>query len=353
MQSNQPQYYSFREISSQPEAWSKIISLVLGQEGSIREIFQGVEEVIFAGCGSGLNASLSGAPVLQAKAHLSARAVPAVEVYKFSGSVINRGRKTLAILSSRSGKTTEVVNALRYLHGQGIPTLGITCTASSPLAVESSLSLVLDQVTEQAVITTRSLTGMILVTALIAAIQAQDGAYLDDLRRLPEIGAAHMQEFHDIGQTIGQRTDLTRYSFLANGPLYGAAHESQLKVKEMVLLPADCYPALDFRHGPQSNVDERMLVTVFFSDSAGEEEAHLLRDMKALGGVTWAVCDRAPGEVAKETDYLLEVGSGLGEFARGILYLPAVQYMAYYRALASGLNPDEPHNLAYWIDTSH
>ena len=353
MESNQAKYYSYGEIGSQPEAWSRIIPLVLGQAGAIREIFRGVEEVIFAGCGSGLNVSMSGAPVMQAKTQISARAVPAVDVYKFSGSVLNKKRKTLAILSSRSGKTTEVVNAMHHLRDQGIPTLGITCTEGSPLAVESTLALVLSPVTEQAVITTRSLTGMILVTQLITAVAAQDEAYLAELIRLPEICALNMQAFHDLGQAIGQRTDLSRYTFLANGPLYGAAHESQLKIKEMVLLPCDCYPALDFRHGPQSNVSEQMLVTVFFSDSAGEEEARLLKDMKALGGVTWAACDRAVRGVAKETDYLLEVGSGLGEYARGILYLPAVHYMAYYRAIASGLNPDEPHNLAYWIDTSH
>ena len=353
MESIQAKYYSYGEIGSQPEAWSKIIPLVLGQAGAIRDIFKGVKEVIFAGCGSGLNVSMAGAPVMQAKAQISTRAVPAVEIYKFSDSVLNKKRKTLAILSSRSGKTTEVVTAMHHLHDQGISTLGVTCTDGSPLAVESTLALVLSPVVEQAVITTRSLTGMILSTQLITAIAAQDEVYLDELRQLPDICASHMNDFLDLGQDIGQRTDLSRFAFLANGPLFGAAHESQLKVKEMVLLPSDCYPALDFRHGPQSNVNEQMLVTVFFSDSASEEEARLLKDMKALGGVTWAVCDQAVREVTKESDYLLEVRSGLGEYARGILYLPAIHYMAYYRAIVSGLNPDEPHNLAYWIDTSH
>ncbi len=353
MESNLTNYYSFAEIDSQPEAWSKIIPLVISQTGAIREIFSGIDEVIFAGCGSGLNVSMSGAPVFQAKTRISARAVPAVEVYKFSEGVLNNKRKSLAVLSSRSGKTTEVVNAMHHLHHLGIPTIGITCTEGSPLAVESTLAFVLSPVTEQAVITTRSLTGMILVTQLIAAITAQDEAFLNELRRLPETCAANMQTFHDLGQAIGQRTDLSRYAFLGNGPLYGVAHESQLKIKEMVLLPSDCYPALDFRHGPQSNVNEQTLVTVFFTDNAGEEEARLLKDMKALGGVTWAICDRAARGLSKEADYLLEVGSGLGEYARGILYLPAVHFMAYYRTIASGLNPDEPHNLAYWIDTSH
>ncbi|OQY95295.1 MAG: hypothetical protein B6D39_00190 [Anaerolineae bacterium UTCFX2] len=352
MGSFQNDYYSFGEIGSQPEAWSRLIPLILNQSEAIRKIFNGVEEVIFTGCGSGLNASVSGATVMQAKAHLSAKAAPAFDVYKFPATVLNKNRKTLAILSSRSGKTTEVVDALHFLNDRGIPTLGITCTEDSPLAIESTLALILSPVTEQAVVTTRSLTGMILVTQLITAIAANDEAYLDELRQLPEICSLQMQAFHDLGRDIGQRADLTRYSFLANAPLYGAARESQLKIKEMVLLPCDCYPALDFRHGPKSNVDEQMLVTLLFSDSASQEEACLLADMKALQGVTWAICEQAFPEITRSADHLVQLGSGLGEYARIILYLPAIQYMAYYRALTRGLNPDEPHNLTYWIDTS-
>jgi fructoselysine-6-P-deglycase FrlB-like protein len=135
----------------QPEAWAKLIPLVLGKVEAIQEIFRGVEEVIFSGCGSGLNVSLAGAPIMQSKAHISTRAVPAFEIYKFPESILNKKRKTLAILSSRSGQTTEVVNAMHHLHDLGIPTLGITCTQGSPLAVESSLAFVLTPVTEQAV----------------------------------------------------------------------------------------------------------------------------------------------------------------------------------------------------------
>jgi glucosamine--fructose-6-phosphate aminotransferase (isomerizing) len=49
---------------------------------------------------------------------------------------------------------------------------------------------------------------------------------------------------------------------------------------------------------------------------------------------------------------VLELNSGLGELVRGPLYMPAVQYMAYYRSLSRGLNPDEPRHLSYWVDTS-
>jgi glucosamine--fructose-6-phosphate aminotransferase (isomerizing) len=120
----------------------------------------------------------------------------------------------------------------------------------------------------------------------------------------------------------------------------------------MTLQPADAYPILDFRHGPQSTVDEHMLVTAMISDSARLQEIQFLHDMKALSGVTWALCDRADEDMRASTSYVLELNSGLSEMARGPLYMPAVQFMAYYRAQSLGFNPDEPRNLSYWINTS-
>ncbi len=352
MSDTQPGYLSRQEIASQPEAWEAIISLVTGQADTVQSIFRGVEEVIFAGCGSALNSSLCGAPTLQALAGIPARAVPAAEVYLFPESVLNEGRQTLAVLTSRSGQTTEVLHALAYLKERGIHTLGITCTEGSPLALETDLSFVLSSATEQAVITTRSLTGMILAKQLIAAVVAGDEVYLNELKRLPAACERLMPAYHDLGQAIGQNTALGRYAFLGSGPFFGLAHEAQLKVKETVLLPVDSYPALDFRHGPQSTVDGEMLVALLMSDSGREEELHLIQDMKALGGVTWVLCDRADEAVRAHADHVLETGSGLSDYARGVLYMPAVQYMAFYRSLSRGLNPDSPPNLAYYIDIS-
>jgi glucosamine--fructose-6-phosphate aminotransferase (isomerizing) len=340
------------EIASQGRTWKELIPLVMKQADALRESFAGVDEIILAGCGSALNASLCGASILQTQTGISSRAVPASECYLFPESVFVGSRKTLGVLLSRSGKTTEVVRALDGLRSRGIGTIGITCTDDSPLATGSDLALVLTPVTERAVATTRSLTGMILATQLLAAIISGDEGYRKGLGRLPELCQSQMEGYRELGKVIGQRTDLTRYAFVGSGPFFGLARESQLKVKEMVLLPADAYPVLDFRHGPQSNVDAQMLVTAFISDSAREEELQFLRDMRALGGVTWALCERADERLRAHADYVLDLNSGLGELARGPLYMPAVQYMAYYRSLSRGLNPDEPRHLSYWIDTS-
>jgi glucosamine--fructose-6-phosphate aminotransferase (isomerizing) len=347
-----PGEFIYEEISSQAEAWAKLIPIVTKKRDKIKQLFEGIDEVLFTGCGSGLNAAMSGAPILQTQTGISSREVPAAEVYLFPETALVTNRRTLAILLSRSGETTEVVHALDYLQDKGIRTLGITCSVNSPLASRSDLALVLSPVTERAVATTRSVTGMILTLQLIAAIVSEDEIYLSELQRLPAVCESQMDAFHDLGKSIGENTELMKYAFVGSGPFFGLAHESQLKIKETVLLPVDAYPTLDYRHGPQSNVDPQMLITVFLSDSARIEEGKFVRDMKSLGGITWVLCDQADEPIKENADYILEVGSGLSELARGILYLPAVQYMAYYRSLSCGLNPDEPRNLSYWVDTS-
>jgi glucosamine--fructose-6-phosphate aminotransferase (isomerizing) len=352
MSDDKPGQFIHEEIASQPDAWAQLIPIVTEKGDKIQQLFEGIDEVIFAGCGSGLNASLSGVPILQTQTGLSCRAIPAAEIYLFPKSVLVPNRRILVILLSRSGETTEVVNALDYLHHQGISVLGITCSEGSPLALRSDLALVLSPVTERAIATTRSVTGMILTLQLIAAIISEDDAYLSELQRLPMVCEPQMGAFHDLGKRIGQNTEFTKYAFVGSGPFFGQAHESQLKIKEMVLLPVDAYPTLDFRHGPQSNVDPQMLMTVFLSDSASKEESKFIHDMKSLGGVTWAICDQADDQIRENADFVLETNSGLSELARGVLYMPAVQYMATYRSLSLGLNPDEPRNLSYWVDTS-
>ena len=344
--------YTYEEITSQGQAWADLIPIVTKQSDSILKIFDGIEETIFTGCGSALNAAISGAPSFQALTGIPARAVPAAETYLFSKSVLSSRRKTLAVLLSRSGQTTEVNLALDYLRGQRIRTIGVTCNAGSPLAADSDLALVLTPVTERSVATTRSLTGMILTLGLIAGIVARNQEHLDELGQLPQLCATLMPGFEELGMSIGQRTGLDRYAFVGNGPYFGAARECQLKVKEMTLLPADAYPLFDFRHGPQSNVDERMLVTAFISDVARAQEAQFVSDMRAFGGLTWAICERAEAPLLENTDFVLELESGVGDLARAPLYLPAVQFMAYYRALSQGLNPDQPQHLSYWVDTS-
>ena len=183
------EFYSKREIASQPDVWSAIFPIVIEKSDELHALDNGYNEVIFSGCGSGLNASICGAPIFQKQTIISSRAVPAADVYSFPDSFLIDNKRTLAVLCSRSGKTTEVIHALDFLQTRGIRTIGITCTEGSPLAIKSDLPFVLTPATEQAVITTRSLTSMILTIQLIAAIISKNNVFLNELQQLPSICA--------------------------------------------------------------------------------------------------------------------------------------------------------------------
>jgi glucosamine--fructose-6-phosphate aminotransferase (isomerizing) len=116
---------------------------------------------------------------------------------------------------------------------------------------------------------------------------------------------------------------------VASGPLRGLARESQLKIKEMVLAPSDSYPLLDFRHGPKSNVNAQMLVTLFSGDRTRAVEVEFLKEMKGLGGKLLVICDEADDAFAAAADYLFEVRCRLPDFARSILQIMPVHFLAY------------------------
>ncbi len=231
---------------------------------------------------------------------------------------------------------------------RGVPTLAITCSPKSPLAAQSTEAVVLEPANERSVTTTQSLTSMVLCGQLMSAIVAGNREYLGQLEQLPRLGRSVMERHHELGRRVAGNRELRKFAFVGSGSLLGLAREGQLKIKEMVLLPSDSYPLLDYRHGPKSNVDEGMLVTVLSTDRTRAVEEEFLAEMKRLKGKLLVVCDKAG---AADFDYVAEASSGLADFARDILYMPPVQFLAYYKSLEQGLSPASPRNLTYWVET--
>jgi glucosamine--fructose-6-phosphate aminotransferase (isomerizing) len=339
------------EILNQPNAWADTIGSVEAKSSQLSELAADCDEVIFTGCGSGLNAAVAIAPTFQRFTGIRAQAVPAAEVVFFPETVFVDGSRSLVVLISRSGSTTETVMACDIAKRRNMQTLAITCYPESALARRSIAALVLESANEASVTTTQSLTSMILCGQVMSSILSGNAMYLKQLKSLPQLGRAVIDKYRDLGQRIAEDESISKFAFVGSGPLRGIAREGQLKIKEMVLLPSDSYPLLDYRHGPKSNVDEHMLITVLMSDRARRVEIEFLAEMKSLRGKLFVICDKADSSIRQFADYLGEVDSGLSEFARDILYLPPIHFLAYYKSLAVGLSPSSPVNLTYWVET--
>jgi glucosamine--fructose-6-phosphate aminotransferase (isomerizing) len=339
------------EILNQPDAWVDTIGIVEAKSGQLLELIKDVDEVVFTGCGSGLNAAITIAPTFQHYTGIKAQAVPAAEIVFFPETVFAESSRYLVVLISRSGSTTETVRACEVAKGHDRQTLAITCYPESPLARQSTGAFVIAPANEVSVTTTQSLTSMILCGQVMTAVASKNAEYLRQLKQLPRLGRAVIDRYHDLGRHIAEDDSITKFAFVGNGSLRGVAREGQLKIKEMVLLPSDSYPLLDYRHGPKSNVDEHMLITVLMSDRAKRAEIEFLAEMKSLRGKLFVISDKADNDISTYADYLAEVDSGLPEFVRDILYLPPIHFLAYYKSLAVGQNPSSPANLTYWVET--
>jgi len=112
-------------------------------------------------------------------------------------------------------------------------------------------------------------------------------------------------------------------------------------MKEMSLTVVEPFHFLEFRHGPMSMITSQTLVVGLLSDVARAQEEAVMQHMARLGAQTLTL-----GESRADVAF----DSGVSEPMRGVLYLPILQLMAYYRALSKGLDPDWPHNLAKVIE---
>jgi len=110
---------------------------------------------------------------------------------------------------------------------------------------------------------------------------------------------------------VSEDGDIVKYALLATGSMYGLAREAQLKIKEMVLLPSDSYVSLGLQHGPMSNVDGGMLLTMLASAPGLSYEREVARNMKALGGKVFVPCgERHPLHARPPVHGLLQIARG-------------------------------------------
>mgnify|MGYP000016031012 CR=1 FL=1 len=343
--------HTWHEITSQPEVWRNTLEAFLRDRDRL-ERFLGSREFgpLFAtGCGSTHYLAMSAAAGLTLSAGRHARAFPSSELVFFPRLIPSSPTMLLAI--SRSGTTTETLWALdTFRKANPGPVVAVTCYPDSPLARGADWVLSAQAAQEESIAQTRSFASMLLLAQAFAAVLAADERALAQLQRLPQLLGELVARYGDVAEALGRDLGIERLFYLGNGPLYGLACEGMLKMKEMSLSVAEAYHFLEFRHGPMSMVNERTLVVGLVSQVAGEHEVRVLQHMERLGAQVLALVEDRAALGEWRPAHLVEVGSGLGDWPRGLLCLPLLQRLAYHRSVAKGLNPDRPHNLTAVVE---
>jgi glucosamine--fructose-6-phosphate aminotransferase (isomerizing) len=327
-----------REIASQPEAWAAALGDLEAQGVALDELFAsgGYDSLLFTGCGSTYYLAIAAAAVAQELCGLPARGVPASELWLDMEATARVGRKPLLVAVSRSGATTETLRACEGWQAAGGDLLTLSCYPDQPLATMGRLNLVLASGQEQSIAQTRAFSTLYLATVFAAARWAGRDDLLTALRELPAAGRRVLDASQGPAQELGANLAIDRIYLLGSNLRYGLACELSLKLKEMSLSHSEPFHFLEFRHGPKSMVTAETLVIGLRSEANREHEELVLAEMRAQGGRTLTIAER-DGDVSFE--------SGLPEVVRAILYLPALQQLAFARSLARGLDPDRPMHL--------
>lgn len=281
--------YVAEEIASQPDCWSRAIELAARSRAALP---QPGERVAVAGCGTSFHMAVCYAALREASGHGETDAFPASE--------LRNRRYDRWVLLSRSGTTTEVLDALGA--AAGAPTTVLTADGSTPAAAAADQAVILDFADERSVVQTR------FATSALALLRAHLG---EDTSGLPDEAAKALSRPLPDGVA-----DRAQFTFLGRGWAAGIAAEAALKLRESAQLWTESYPALEYRHGPISISDPGTVVWIF-----GDEAAALAPDAERTGA--------------------LVVPPGADPLADLIL----AQRVAVELATRRGLDPDGPRNL--------
>ena len=206
-----------------------------------------------------------------------------------------------AIALSRSGTTSEVLDAVRVLSPR-MSVLAITGMAGSPIGDLVAEEVNLAFADERSVVQTRFAT-----TALSLLL----GAYGWDV----EASAARAESFlaEPLPEWAG---DIEQFVFLGRGVGVALAAEAALKFREILGAWSEAYPTLEYRHGPISAAGARSLVWILDA-----EEPSIDAQIRATG----ARVRRGGGDPLAELVRVHRFAEGLAELR--------------------GIDPDEPPHL--------
>jgi len=238
---------TLEEIGSQPAVWAQGLA---GVEAGRRELAAPGERVLLLGCGTSWFVGQSIAELREGAGLGETDAVCASEYQP-------RRRYDRVVAISRSGTTTEVLDALRRVPA-GTHRVAVTAVAGEPLDALADARLLIDFADERSVVQTR------FPTTVLAIARAAFGEDLADLVRDGETALT--------APLPADPADIDHLVFLGTGWTIGLAHEAALKAREAAQAYAESYPAMDFRHGPVAMAGPRSLVWSFGAVPGGLDE---------------------------------------------------------------------------------
>jgi glucosamine--fructose-6-phosphate aminotransferase (isomerizing) len=347
-------HFMLKEIFEQPETIRNALRLQIEYVDLVAELLDRGRFVFLVGAGTSYNACVAGSYLFSALARLPTFPVVASEFVPNYGSTIGVDSVILAV--SQSGETADVLKALEFARMRACTILGVTNTVGSTLTRISRAYVLQNAGPEIGVGATKTFTSQITVLAQIALrlarLRGKMAQYeMDEFKSVmastPRIVEEVLLEAGHQAKQLAERLAGSRVVlFLGRGISTSTALEGRLKLMELSYIPCMTYPAGESKHGPIS-VIERGVPTIFIVPPDEQRKLNLssISEMKSRGAYVVVLGDRSDEELRQLADFYIGLPR-THPLLTPITYVIPLQLLAYYTALARGLDPDRPRNLA-------
>ncbi len=141
---------------------------------------------------------------------------------------------------------------------------------------------------------------MLITLQSLAAIRGKRRDFLDGAAQTSRSGRGRLNAIHSTIKSLADSRAFADYVFLGQGPFFGIAQESMLKVKEMSCSYAQCFHTLEFRHGPKAIVSPETLITFIISETGFAAEVAVLEEIKKLGGTTLVISNAGDSVIRRD-----------------------------------------------------
>lgn len=338
---------TWQELASQPARWRELVRRAPAAAGLWHRMRTADRIVVFGSGSSYYLAALVG-ETIQRVTGRPVLAAPSCEILLDPDRFLPAtGAGCVAVGFSRSGESSEGVEALTITRQRGIPVLAVTCTQDSSLAREATEHFVVPEGQEDGMVMLRSFTCMLLACRMALGhegLGVAQGEVTAMLAKLSHVGRALLDTESETMTALASTRPFNRFVLLGSGTDYALAQEAALKLQEMATVTTEPYYTLEYRHGPRSTGDVNTLA-VLFAPARHDLGTSLVQDLSDQGLATLVIgADIEPyRELATAT---IAAGPGLPQPLRQIVSLLPVQMLAFAIAVRTGQNPDAPRNLA-------
>ena len=355
------EHFMLKEIHEQPKAVKDTMRERIAKDDSRilmnelkwdKEFLTSFNKIYIVACGTAYHAGMVGKYYIEKLARINVEVDVASE-FRYRDPIIDD--KTLIIVVSQSGETSDTLAAMKEAKRLGAKALAVTNVVGSSIAREADWVLYTWAGPEIAVASTKAYTTQLVLMFMLALYMAEILGTVEDsrvreliglLRKLPAQISETLSDVEPI-KTFAKRYGFNEDVFYIGRSLdYSVALEGALKLKEVSYIHAEAYAAGELKHGTLALIVEGVpVIALATQKSVYEKTLSNIKEVKARDAVVIGIAAEGDEELEKYVDHVMSVPM-TDELLIPLLTVVPLQLLAYYGAITRGCDVDKPRNLA-------